>query len=485
MNSIIADLQPLIEGEISCDHDDLLHVSQDFGGIVQKQPKVIVRPQNATDIAKAIQYAANQNITISSRASGHSLSGQSLNQDGILLDMRSLNRVHKLHTEQLWFKADAGVTWRQIVDATTPHRMIPPVLTNYFDVTLGGTHSAAGLGQSSFRYGSQADNCLGLEVVTATGEIVWCSPNENSELFNHVLCGYGQFGIITQIQHRLKPYRPFTRTYFLCYDNLDSFLHDERLLIAEDRVDGLLALFSPCIMGVTRGGGKGLKPLIEWFYRMQITLEVDSENDIDQEKLFSGLNFYRHVYTENLTFEQFVQPAIAVPHLTGTVNPWIDVLLPGSAAKEFIETVLGLVPGFIDFRMTPIGSFGLVAGNTNMPMFSLPDDELIVGFGMYPTVPKTQIQPVLEQLKLITDLAFKMGGKRYLASWAELDLAQWRLQFGDYWPKINQLKQKYDPQGILNPGFIQYEYMTATQINQQMISQPQLPLEPVVATSDS
>lgn len=465
MNSIISDLQRLIEGEASCDGEDLRAVSQDFGGIVQKQPKVIVRPQNSTDIAKAVYYAANQGITISSRAAGHSLSGQSLNQDGILLDMRSLNRVHELHAEQLWFKADAGVTWRQIVDASTPHRVIPPVLTNYFDVTLGGTHSAAGLGQSSFRYGSQADNCLGLEVVTGKGELLWCSPNENSELFAHVLCGYGQFGIITQIQHQLKPYRPFTRTYFLCYDNLESFLHDEHLLVSEDRVDGLLALFSPCIMGVTRGREKGLKPLIEWFYRMQITLEVDSDNDIDEEKLFSGLNFYRHVYTENLTFEQFIQPAIAVPHLPDTANPWIDVLLPEANSKEYIETVLGLVPEFIDFRMTPIGSFGLVPRNTNMPMFSLPKGKFIVGFGMYPTIPKTQVQPVLEQLNLITDLAFNMGGKRYVASWAELDLAQWRLQFGDYWTRVNQLKQKYDPQGILNPGFVKYEQITSTAIN--------------------
>jgi cytokinin dehydrogenase len=119
---------------------------------------------------------------------------------------------------------------------------------------------------------------------------------------------------------------------------------------------------------------------------------------------------------------------------------------------------------------------------------------------MYPTVAKTQVQPVLEQLKLITDLAFKMGGKRYLASWAELDLPQWRLQFGDYWSKVNELKQKYDPKGVLNPGFIKYEHITSTQVNQQptpsteaIISQPpfslhlpeNIPLEPVVTTSNS
>jgi len=70
------------------------------------------------------------------------------------------------------------LVWKQMVDL--PHGVVPPVLTNNFDVTMGGTHSAAGLGQNSFRHGSQADNCLGLEVV---GEIWFGVHRENSELF--------------------------------------------------------------------------------------------------------------------------------------------------------------------------------------------------------------------------------------------------------------------------------------------------------------
>lgn len=467
MNSVISDLQHIIEGEVSGIEEDLAAVSQDFGGIIQKQPQVVVRPQNSTDVAKAVKYAADKELTISSRAAGHSLSGQSLNQGGILLDMRSLNQIHEFHSDRLWFLADAGATWKQVVDVSIPHGVIPPVLTNYFDVTLGGTHSAGGLGQSSFRYGSQADNCLAVEVVTGTGDLVWCTPEQNSELFYHVLCGYGQFGIITQIQHRLRQYRPFTRTYFLCYDDLDLFLNDERLLISENRVDGLLALFSPCVLGVSRTGGNGIQPLIQWFYRMQITLEVDSVNDINEEKILSSLNYYRHIHTENLTFDKFIQPLIQVPHPGGTANPWIDVLLPGSAAKEYIETALKRIPSFIDFRSTPVGSFCMVSRNTNMPMFPLPEEELIIGFGMYPTIPKSQLQPVLEQLNLLTNLAFQMGGKRYMASWAEFDLTEWRLQFGNYWTKVNEMKRKYDPKGILNPGFLQYEQVAHPEMDKQ------------------
>ncbi|MBR8838037.1 MAG: FAD-binding protein [Stigonema ocellatum SAG 48.90 = DSM 106950] len=467
MNSVVSDLKHLIECEISGQQEDLAAVSQDFGGIIQKQPQVVVCPQNSTDVAKAVKYAVDKELTISSRAAAHTSSGQSLNQGGILLDMKSLNQIHEFRPDYLWFKADAGITWKNVVDASIPHGVIPPVLTNNFDVTIGGTHSAGGLGRNSFRYGSQADNCLGLEVVTGTGDLIWCTPEQNSELFYHVLCGYGQFGIITQIQHRLRQYHPFTRTYFLCYDDLEFLLSDERRLVLEERVDGLLSLFSPCVMGVSRTGGDRIQPLIKWFYRMQITLEVDSASDIDEEELLSSLSFYRHIHTEDLTFDKFIQPIAEVPSPVGTANPWIDVLLPGSVAKEYIETALKRIPSFIDFRNTPVGSFCLVSRNTSMPMFPLPEEEFILGFGMYPTIPKSQLQSVIEQVNLLSDLGFQVGGKRYMASWVEFDLPRWRLQFGDYWSKVNEMKRKYDPKGILNPGFFQYERVAELQMHRQ------------------
>ncbi len=54
-----------------------------------------------------------------------------------------------------------------------------------------------------------------------------------------------------------------------------------------------------------------------------------------------------------------------------------------------------------------------------------------------------------------------------MASWAEFDLPQWRLQFGDYWTKVNEIKRKYDPKGILNPGFFQYEQVAQPQMYKQ------------------
>ncbi|MEH1803535.1 MAG: FAD-binding protein [Nostoc sp.] len=466
MNGIVQDLKHLIAGEVSNASEILTEVSEDFGGIFQKSPQVVVTPQNANDIAQTVKYAAQKGLVVSSRAAGHSLGGQSLNQDGIVLNMRNLDKIRDIQKDQLWFKADAGTSWNQVIDACIPDGLVPPVLTNYFGVSVGGTHSAGGIGAASFRYGNQGDNCLGVEVVTAEGEILWCSPEENSELFNHVLCGYGQFGIITQVQHKLKVYPSQTRTYLLFYDNLDALLDDKRVLVTEQRIDHLVSFPVPCLQGVSRATGI-MQPLIQWFYTLRITVEANSLDAIDDKEILAGLNFYRHIHTEDLGFAQFIEPMIQVDS-KDIAHPWMDVFLPASSAKDYIETALKQLPSFLDISKAQMGCFCLVNRNNTMPMFRLPqEEELIFGFGIYPSIPKSQVQPILAELKKLSNLSLEMGGKRYLTCWIDFTIQQWQSQFGDYWPKVNQIKSKYDPKGIFNSGFFEYEQIAHPAITLQ------------------
>ncbi|MCC5618139.1 FAD-binding protein [Nostoc sp. CHAB 5836] len=453
-NSIISDLKNIIAGEVINTPESITEFSQDFGRIIKKKPLSIVRPQSSQDVAQVIEYAVHNDLTVCPRAGGYSLGGQCLNQDGIILDMRSLNRIHEINPDQLYFQADAGASWRKVVESSMLHSLIPPVLTNFIDVTVGGTHAAGGIGVSSFRYGTQADNCLELEVVTGDGEIIWCNPKENSELFNHVLCGYGQFGIITQVRHKLQLHRPYTRTYYLTYDNLDALLKDKQTLTSENRIDYLLSVPSPALELFSKAKSK---PLIQWFYVLQITIEVDELNaNNNDEKILADLNYYRRTYTEDTSYGDFVLPALGMNLPENTVHPWVDLIIPESQAKTYIETALSRLPAVLDCGNTLIGSFCLPLHTTKIPMFCRPNEDTI-GLGIYPIIPEFQLQPVLSELKYLTDLALECGGKRYLSGWVDFDLQQWRSQFGNYWSKVNEIKHKYDPKGIFNSGFFKYE----------------------------
>ena len=161
-----------ISGRVLTDDVAREVVATDFGRVMVRRPQVVVCPASAEDVARVVKFAARNSLTVATRGGGHSQAGQSLS-DQIVLDMTSLNQVRRVAEDAV--TVQAGIKWRALVEHLAPQRLSPPVLTNNLDVTVGGTLSMGGLGVASWRHGTQADNCLELEVVTGAGEIVRCS----------------------------------------------------------------------------------------------------------------------------------------------------------------------------------------------------------------------------------------------------------------------------------------------------------------------
>ncbi|MFC4055017.1 FAD-binding protein [Actinomadura syzygii] len=180
---------------------------RDFGGIVERTPVRVVRPGSADEVAAALRDAAASGLEALPRGLGHSTYGQSLTS-GVSLDLRGLNGVDVVETGAAdgggTAVAGAGATWREVLAATLPHGLTPPVLTDYLDLTVGGTLSAGGVGGTSHRYGTQADNVRALDVVVG-GQAVRCSSGVLPEVFDAVLGGLGRHGVITAAELRLVP----------------------------------------------------------------------------------------------------------------------------------------------------------------------------------------------------------------------------------------------------------------------------------------
>ena len=68
-------------------------------------------------------------------------------------------------------KVDAGVRWIELLQATVPQGKSPPTLTDFIELSIGGTLSVGGIGGQAFRWGLQVDNVLELEVITGRGEL--------------------------------------------------------------------------------------------------------------------------------------------------------------------------------------------------------------------------------------------------------------------------------------------------------------------------
>lgn len=176
--------------------------SKDFGGMKSVKPLALIRPYSADDIARVVKAAAKSpNLTVAARGNGHSINGQAMADQGLVLDMRSMEETFQVQwiDGSPYVDVSGGALWEDVLKRCVEEfRLAPRSWTDYLSLTVGGTLSYAGLSGQAFRYGPQTSNVTELEVVTGKGETLLCSQAQNSELFFGTLGGLGQFGIITR-----------------------------------------------------------------------------------------------------------------------------------------------------------------------------------------------------------------------------------------------------------------------------------------------
>jgi FAD/FMN-containing dehydrogenase len=460
--SWVSELTAQFEGEATNDPRSLESASTDFGRIVSRRPELVVVPRSSADVARAVRFAAGHNLHVGTRGAGHSQSGQSLS-DHILLDLSSLNRVGQVEHDpaaQALITCQAGTRWRALVEHLRPQRVAPPVLTNNLDVTVGGTLSTGGLGVASWRHGTQADQVIALEVVTGTGEVVRCSSDQNRELFDAVRAGVGQFGIITEATLRLRQYQPVVHSYYLLYDDLAALLNDLRLVIEEERFDYLESWCVPCPQGFKTVHGQR-QAFAQWFYPLHATVETAAGASSDEANKLGGLKFYKHIQTEELETPAFfarLDPLFSIWKRSGVwdhAHPWMECVLPWNATQFYISQVLANMP-----PQAITGGHILLwparGSASSVPLFLRPPGELVMGFGLLPAIPQRLLGDALPKVAQASNASIMLGGKRYLSGWVDFDAAQWKSHYGDRWPEVVALKQKFDPRGILNPGFVRF-----------------------------
>lgn len=448
-----------VQGQVLTDDASLQAVSTDFGRLVVRKPEAVVRPASSEDVARVIRFAGQRGLTVSTRGGGHSQTGQSLSHH-IVLDMTSLSAIHRVDEQSGVLICQGGLTWRALVERLAPRGFSPPVLTNNLDVTVGGTLSTAGLGVASWRHGTQADNCLALEVVTGTGEIVRCSAEANRELFDAVRAGMGQFGVITEATLRIRRHKPRTRTFCLLYDDLAAILDDLKTLMTDEPFDYLESWCAPLAQGFKNVGGQR-QAFAQWFFPLQATVEFMETAPEPAEKL-KGLKFYRHTHTEDATITEFFTRLDAVFALWKRggfwdyTHPWMECVLPWQTTPMYLNQLLASLP-----PQVVVGGHILMwparGSASTVPLFMRPAGDFVMGFGILPAIRKDLVEEALPRLNMASAASMMMGGRRYLSGWIAFDPTQWKSHYGEKWPAVVALKKKYDPRGVLNPGFIRYE----------------------------
>jgi FAD/FMN-containing dehydrogenase len=126
-----------------------------------------------------------------------------------LTDILSIDPVRRICV------AESGVTFVDLVAATLAHGLAPIVVPELKTITIGGAVAGCSIESMSFVHGGFHDTCLEYEVITATGEVLICTPdNEHQLVFQMMQGAFGTLGIVARLTFRLIPARPYVKLHY-------------------------------------------------------------------------------------------------------------------------------------------------------------------------------------------------------------------------------------------------------------------------------
>jgi hypothetical protein len=198
------ELAPAFAGElIGPDDGGYEEARKVYNAMIDRRPAVIARATGPEDVAKAIAFARAHDLLIAVRGGGHNGAGLGTCDGGVVIDLSLLKDV-QVDPQARTVLVGGGCTWGEVDRATQEHGLAVPCgiisTTGVGGLTLGG-----GLGHLTRMYGLSIDNVLGAELVTAAGEVVTASADENPDLYWAIRGGGGNFGVVTSFLFRGNP----------------------------------------------------------------------------------------------------------------------------------------------------------------------------------------------------------------------------------------------------------------------------------------
>jgi glycolate oxidase len=248
MSPLAAELTILLSPpQVLHEREHLLTYGFDGTAALVGEAGVVVLPQTTEEVVRVVHYAAREKIPIVSRGSGTGLSGGSIpGPSAIVLCLVKMDRILELDEKNLTVLVEAGAITQRIAEAADAAGLLyPPDPGSMKISTIGGNVAENAGGLRGLKYGVTRNYVMGIEVVLASGELVWlgnkCVKDVAGYSAKDIFIGSeGTLGIITKVLLKLVPKPAAKKTLLATFASMDS---------AADTVSAIIAAkIIPCTL---------------------------------------------------------------------------------------------------------------------------------------------------------------------------------------------------------------------------------------------
>lgn len=434
----------------------------------------VIAVKSEKDIADALNFARANGLKVSMAGARHSMGGHAFAPNGIVLDMTGFNSV-AVNENPHTMTVQSGARWHDIQNVLHPRFAVKAMQSS--DVfTVGGSISVNAHGMDH-QVGAVERTLRRLRVMLADGTVVGASRTENTDLYRHVVGGYGLFGVILDAEIEITD-----NVIYRSERRLIDLADFPRVFAEEIASDPAIGLFYGHLSTAPQSFLREM--LIYTYHRQDMAdvalpplAEVSSAgmrrlifNLAKEGSLFSEAKWYAEKELEH-RFESCTVSDIvkatgetclvsrnepmhdSVPYLFNNLTGETDILheyfVPRANLVAFVDAMRDLMEKSSTFLLN---ASVRVVHKEDIALNYAPEEAFSVVLYVNQTVDEAGIEKMRGLTRDLVDLAHLHGGRFFLPYQRHYDGLQLRRAY----PMIAEVfaaKKRFDPQGLFSNSF--------------------------------